>query len=340
MTSPELAQTTDRPLVCIHGYSDSSKGFSKWKERLAGAVPPIKTIKIGNYISLTNEVTIKDIARAMNRALQDQGIDEETEFDAIVHSTGMLVIRSWLVTYPKQKERLKHLIALAPATNGSPLAHKGRSVLGSIFKGNKELGPDFLAVGDEILDALELGSHFTWDLATKDLFGDVQYYGVGGRTPYVFIFCGNQPYSGLRKLVNEPGTDGTVRWSGCSLNSRRVSLDLTQPPGRHRASIGDWHNVTNVPLIFCDGLNHGTIMAAPPDWLVDMVISALRIESDADLTAWRARADERMKEKDATPERWQQFVVRVTDERGDPVKDYSITLHAKRRDDKQDRLID
>jgi len=45
----------------------------------------------------------------------------------------MLVVRSWLVAdRDKQSERLKrikHLVAFAPATFGSPLAHKGRGVL-------------------------------------------------------------------------------------------------------------------------------------------------------------------------------------------------------------------
>jgi len=108
---------------------------------------------------LNNEVTVKDLAEAFDRALATQGgLDPEEPFDAMVHSTGMLVVRSWLAADPLRAKRLKRLIALAPATFGSPLAKQGRSWLGSVFKGNKQLGPDFLEAGDRIL---ELASSFT-----------------------------------------------------------------------------------------------------------------------------------------------------------------------------------
>jgi hypothetical protein len=44
-----------------------------------------------------------------------------------------------------------------------------KSWLGAIFKGNRQWGPDFLEAGDRVLDALELSSPFTWNLAHKDL---------------------------------------------------------------------------------------------------------------------------------------------------------------------------
>src|SRR5262249_18387721 len=148
-------------------------------------------INICTYVSLNNEVTIKDIAEGLDRAFRNHPVlkNESQEFDAIVHSTGMLVLRSWLTNYgspasanPRLK-RLKHLIGLAPATWGSPQAHKGRSWLGALIKGNKELGPDFLNAGDQVLDGLELGSKFTWDLAHLDLLTDPCYYDHGGDTP-------------------------------------------------------------------------------------------------------------------------------------------------------------
>src|SRR5438132_764019 len=73
--------------------------------------------------ALTNEITIKDIAEGFDRAIKTHPrIDKDQPFDAIVHSTGMLVLRSWLATNPIGRKRLKHLIGLAPATFGSPLA--------------------------------------------------------------------------------------------------------------------------------------------------------------------------------------------------------------------------
>ena len=150
----------------------------------------IRTINTCNYATLTNEVTLKDIAEGFDRALRFQaGLDKDEPFDAMVHSTGMLLIRSWLTAYPDRRKRLKRLIGLAPATFGSPLAHQGRSWLGAIFKGNKQLRPDFLEAGDKVLDALELGSWFTWNLTHQDMLGEDTFYGPDKNTPYVFIFA-------------------------------------------------------------------------------------------------------------------------------------------------------
>src|SRR5215212_8835296 len=241
------------PLVLIHGYSDLGVSFEPWRRALGGRGYDVSSIHVPSYRSLTNEVTIKDIAEGLDRALRIRaGLAADEPFDAIVHSTGMLVIRAWLTAYAKRRDRLKHLIGLAPATFGSPLAHKGRSWLGALFKGNRERGPDFLEAGDRILDGLELGSRFTWDLAHLDLLGPDTYYGPTKRTPYAFVFIGTSDYGWLKRAVTEPGTDGTVRWSGCGLNCRKITVDLTRDPARpeneDRITIGGWSN-TDMPLV-------------------------------------------------------------------------------------------
>ena len=188
------------PVVLIHGYSDEGKSFRVWRDALKGRGYAVEELPVCNYQSLTNEITIKDIAEGFGRALRTHArIDKDQPFDAIVHSTGMLVLRSWLTSNPIGRKRLKHLIGLAPATFGSPLAHKGRGFIGAIFKGNKVIGPDFLEAGDLILDGLELGSRFTWDLTHQDLLGPEPYYSKGPDTPYVFIFCGTESYGGIRQ---------------------------------------------------------------------------------------------------------------------------------------------
>src|SRR5690349_17879847 len=117
----------------------------------------------------------------------------------------MLVLRSWLTRYPEYRGSLKHIVGIAPASYGSPLAHKGHSWLARAFKGNQELGPDFLQTGARVLDALELGSRFTWDLAHRDLFSaEKDFYGTGPDKPYLFTVCGLSGYDGLERVVNEP----------------------------------------------------------------------------------------------------------------------------------------
>ena len=113
-----------RPLVLIHGYSATDKAFDPVRDALIRKRIDPEEIRICNYVSLNNEVTIKDLAEGLERAFRNQSIlkDDNQPFDAIVHSTGMLVLRSWLTNagLPPGKnprlKRLKHLVGLAPAT--------------------------------------------------------------------------------------------------------------------------------------------------------------------------------------------------------------------------------
>jgi hypothetical protein len=327
----------DRPLVLIHGYSDTAAGFSAWRGIIEGWGRPTTSVYVGNYVSLTNEVSIKDVAEGFDRALRrEAGLSPDQEFDAIVHSTGMLVIRSWLNSYSEGKERrarLKHLVALAPASNGSPLAHRGRSWLGSVFKGNRHLGPDFMEAGDEILYGLELASRFTWDLAYDDLIRDNARFRPGPETPFVFTFVGNRNYGFAKSLVtDEEGTDGTVRWAGCALNSRKITIDMMVAPGSDRApttQVSEWANQAH-PLVFVNGVNHGTIMSNPPQILQELVRSALAVETADEFTAWNEDALAKARGAQEKVARWQQFVIRVVDERGDPVTDWNAQLYAQK----------
>ena len=319
------------PILLVHGYSDQAPSFLKWKEALVGKGFAPEKIHLICYKSLTNEVTIKDIAEAFERALRlKSGLGETAQFDAIVHSTGMLVLRAWLTKYPQRKDRLKRLVALAPATFGSPLAHRGRSWIGSIFKASKEVGPDFGEAGDLILDALELGSKFTWDLAMEDLVGTKTYYGPDNSTPYVFVLCGNKGYGGLGRLISERGSDGTVRWAGCALNSRKIEMDLTKPaePNAERYRISKFSN-ENIPLVLLPNLNHGTILSEPSKLAVDLVDRALRVDTKEASDAWLAFARAKTAGAFKPSDEFQQFVVHAHDERGDPIPDFNILLHTK-----------
>ena len=125
---PYICEMPRNPIVLVHGYSDDGAAFKVWERILEQRGYDVAMVHACSYRSLTNEVTIKDIAEGFDRALQLRaGLDADEPFDAIVHSTGMLVIRAWLTAYAGRRDRLKHLIGLAPATFGSPLAHKGRS---------------------------------------------------------------------------------------------------------------------------------------------------------------------------------------------------------------------
>jgi hypothetical protein len=149
-----------------------------------------------------------------------------------------------------------------------------------LVKGNRQLGPDFLNAGDRVLEGLELGSKFTWDLAHQDLLGPEPFYDNGPNTPYVTVFIGNTPYDGLASVANDPGTDGTVRWSGCGLNARKITIDLTRVPvaNASRLSITPWaSDRLDIPMIPVDGRNHGTLISDPEPGMVDLVADFLKV---------------------------------------------------------------
>ena len=60
------------PLVLIHGYSDDGASFRAWERILAERGYDVAMIHACSYRSLTNEVTIKDIAEGFDRALRLQ----------------------------------------------------------------------------------------------------------------------------------------------------------------------------------------------------------------------------------------------------------------------------
>ena len=78
-----------RPLVLVHGYSADEEAFHPVRNALlkAGEEQKLIEINVCNYISLNNEITIKDIAEGFDRALGlKAGLSNGEEFDAIVHS--------------------------------------------------------------------------------------------------------------------------------------------------------------------------------------------------------------------------------------------------------------
>jgi len=356
--APSDRSATPNRTLLIHGYSASGLEFEAWKDALAKSEIDVTTIEIGNYISLNNEITIKDLGEAFDRALRltewsAGSKDDSWTFDAIVHSTGMLIVRQWLTSDPfapgdprSRVRRLKHLVGLAPATFGSPQGKKGRSWLGALVKGNRDLGPDFMNAGDMVLDGLELASRYTWDLAFRDMLGEKPMYDEGPGTPYVAVFIGNVGYSGISKVANSPGTDGTVRWAGCALNTRLVKLDFRREPhlmdaaGKPaRLRISDW--VTGrleCPIIAVQGRNHGTILSAPEDGAVELVSDFLRNVKTADAyKTWLTNALAYGKDSLAAMDKdsgsggpggagWQQFVMHVKDDHGDGVADYNVQL--------------
>jgi len=220
-------------VVILHGWSDTSKSFKPLAEFLEANGYQAIPIWLGDYLSLEDDVKVEDVGRRMEQVVRELmaagGL--QTGFSLIVHSTGGLVAREWISAHYTGRIQdcpAKRLVMLAPANYGSPLAHKGQSMLGRVVKGWK----NWFETGKEMLHSLELSSEYLWRLAFRDQFvplGQAEapaLYHEGGVWP--FVITGSHPYPKfLRQIVNENGGDGTVRVSGANLNTRGVTLDFS-----------------------------------------------------------------------------------------------------------------
>lgn len=199
------------------------------------------------------------------------------------------------------------------------------------------MGRDFLEAGDQVLRALGFESLFTWNLAQEDMFGSRPRFTTGPESPFVFTLCGNRNYGKLHDWVTaHEGSDGTVRWAGCALNSRKVEIDLMVHEGNNsidRYRPGAWSGQAN-PLILVDGLNHGTVMSKPNQLLRELVKSALEVATPEEFDAWNHNAVASGEVARRKVEQWQQFIVRVVDERGDPVRDWNLQLYCSEKKQK------
>lgn len=155
---------------------------------------------------------------------------------------------------------------LAPANFGSPLAHRGKSFLGSLVKGRWKVG-DLLETGKQLLHGLELGSPFQWELAHHDLIIKNPYFNA--EQIQLSVLVGIEDYNGIRGWINKPGTDGTVVIAGTSLDSAKLVLDFSKPESSSSKGEKDSYKpykweMKNPPKDFAfsvlKGLDHGSIV--------------------------------------------------------------------------------
>jgi len=225
-------------VVILHGWSDNSRSFEPLAKFLEGNGYKTVPLFLGDYKSLRDDVKIDDVAKRMEEVIREKmgrpvsAPDRlNKSFDLIVHSTGGLVARRWIsMHYTRRRCPVHNLIMLAPANFGSKLAHKGRSMLGRVFKGWKT----GFETGEEMLYALELSSPFLWDLSQADLFlpegsSPAQvpvFYAPDKVRPFVIV--GTHPYTSLvSALTNENGSDGTVRVAAANLNAYGKTVDFS-----------------------------------------------------------------------------------------------------------------
>lgn len=350
-----------RQVAILHGWSDTSDSFVPLAQFLQANGYKTIPLWLGDYISLNDDVKVEDVAKRMDdvvkQAIADQGLDEP--FDLIVHSTGGLVARQWLSTYYAGAATMpvRRLLMLAPANFGSRLAAMGKSMLGRIVKGWN----NWFHTGQEMLNGLELASPLQWDLARQDLFipdegaAAPSCYGLDRVLPFVIV--GSHPYpSGPRTIVNENGSDGTVRVAAANLNAQGITVDFSADPKGPRVT--PWmkrHGEDFMfPLAVLPDRTHASIInpAAPdvPANIADnqalgrLILDALACDTPAQykpiLDDWYRLSEQTAKLADDEAERtrvfkgenvspdyfhqYMQVVVRVVDDHGADVPDFFI----------------
>lgn len=339
------------PLLIIHGWSGKSEHLKPLSDHLKQAGFKVVDIWLADYLSMNDEITIQDLGQAMGKALKANKIPESPKsFDVIVHSTGGLVIRQYLVHYfygQPQNCPINRLVMLAPANFGSPRANLGKSMIGRLAKGWKWDGT--FQTGTRILDALELASSISWQLAELDLFNpNNQVF----RTNNIFttILIGTDTYTdAFGRISHENGSDGTIRVSCANLNAAYIKIIFKNTP----ASV----DVVNQqpyydPFAFgvLYGHNHSTITRPDKDEVLSgVLLKSLSIENQNDYKVHLANLVKitsdtfgkgiKVKDSEDKYHQYQHMVARVHDQFGEGIPDYFLEFFQE-ENDKKDMVME
>ena len=152
----------NQKVFLVHGWSvTSTTTYQALHLKLAENGFDLHEVNLGRFVTLEDNVEIRDIAKAMHNALRDiLGSNWNESFHIITHSTGALVTKQWIAYHYKDKfaqyKPLKNVVFLAAPHFGSRLAHHGKSMIAQLkYKGE---------TGKQALTALELGSAFSWNI--------------------------------------------------------------------------------------------------------------------------------------------------------------------------------
>src|SRR4051794_16174782 len=112
------------PVLLVHGYSaESARDEPAEVARIFGNLPhdlkarlnpQLFDLNISRYISLDDGVDLEDITLAFDRALKkDFAVLFKDGFNAIIHSTGALVLRNWVRRCSPRPSPCRRIVHLA-----------------------------------------------------------------------------------------------------------------------------------------------------------------------------------------------------------------------------------
>jgi pimeloyl-ACP methyl ester carboxylesterase len=226
-----------KPIVLIHGYSSESptpepasieKIYGDLPQRLRESYDVVE-VDLSRYVSLNDSVSIADIARALNRALLERHPHLlEDGFHVVIHSTGALVIRTWIRLFSPKPSPVRNLVYLAGANLGSGWASIGQ---GQVARWGRFVFERGAQRGLKVLSSLELGSSPTVDLHlffTREGSRMLEDYQV---QEYIVIGTQADPewFTFPIRFAHEDGSDGVVRVAAGNLNFNHLVITPNEP---------------------------------------------------------------------------------------------------------------
>lgn len=316
----------------IHGWSvTSTETYRCLHTKLAEHGWSLQAIHLGRYVSLDNDIEVRDLARALQRALIDAlgPPPWADEIHFITHSTGALILRHWVVHHYVDEvaasQSVGNIVFLAGPHGGSRLAHHGRSLIAAVrFLGD---------TGKELLKALELGSRFTWQ-SNSEWMDNASWRDKGIRP---FCLTGDRVVTDnlLQRIFSagkEEGSDMVVRVPAGNANMQRF---------RFRAGQEAFEKVGEISGIgFCaltrythSGPEHGimnsiTADADPerPEYQnLRLILDCLKVDNQNQYRTLSAALSEQNLEGGRKGP-YAQLVFRFSDQDGQPIHDYSVIL--------------
>lgn len=316
----------------IHGWSaQETTTYQAFHKKLADNGFDLEEIYLGRYVSLENDIEIRDIAKALHRALHKmlKG-DWAQPFHIITHSTGALIAKQWIVHHYKdrlaEKKPLRNIVFLAGPHFGSRLAHHGRSMIAQArYRGE---------TGKQVLTALELGSAFSWQINEEWL--NLDNWKKKGIRPFNLI--GDKVKNDFFKSKilpagYEKGSDMVVRVPAGNSNFRRFCLSAGK---KKLKPVG---NIEGVPFGALKDFTHSgedlgimnsiTSKSTPNTHLgLKLILQCLRVKTNPEYLAVRDALAKQTKKTRKKRRGFAQLDFRFRDDQGEPIDDYVFKLGA------------